>query len=397
MKALKKFFDNIEPQFEKGGKLEKLHSVYDGFRTLAFVPETTAKRGAHVRDYHDMKRNMITVVYALIPALLLGMYNVGFQHFMAMGETASLLEMFGYGFIRVLPLIIVSYTVGLGVEFYFAQIRGHEIQEGFLVTGMLIPLIVPIDVPLWQVAIATVFAVIFAKEAFGGTGMNVFNVALITRAFLFFAYPSKMSGDSVWVRGIEKGAALPDTFTGATPLAQAAATPSGSSVSIVDGIGDPVSLWDMFLGLIPGSLGETSTLAILIGALVLIISGVGSWKIMTGVFVGGYAMALLLNAAAGDNAYMAMPAHYHLILGGFAFGAVFMATDPVTASRTECGKWIYGILIGVLAIIIRVVNPAYPEGVMLAILIMNIFAPLIDHVFVSMNIKRRLKRANVNA
>lgn len=251
--------------------------------------------------------------------------------------------------------------------------------------------------PLWQVGIATAFAVIFAKEAFGGTGMNVFNVALITRAFLFFAYPSKMSGDSIWVRGLEKGNVLPDIFSGATPLAQAAATPNGSEVHIVNGLGQGIDWWEMFLGIIPGSLGETSTLAILLGALVLIISGVGSWKIMTGVFVGGYAMALILNAAAGDNAYMAMPAHYHMILGGFAFGAVFMATDPVTASRTETGKWIYGIMIGVLAIIIRVVNPAYPEGVMLAILLMNIFAPLIDHVFVSLNIKRRLKRASVNA
>lgn len=397
MKALKNIFDNIEPHFEKGGKLEMFHSVYDGFRTLAFVPETTAKRGAHVRDYHDMKRNMATVVFALVPALLFGMYNVGFQHFMAISEAATLIEMFGYGFIRVLPLILVSYGVGLGIEFYFAQIRGHEIQEGFLVSGMLIPLIVPIDVPLWQVAVATAFAVVFAKEAFGGTGMNVFNVALITRAFLFFAYPSNMSGDTVWVRGLEKGTILPDTFSGATPLAQAAATPTGSAVGIVDGIGDPVSLWHMFLGLIPGSLGETSVLAILIGAAILIITGVGSWKIIVSVFAGGYLTALLFNAVAGTNAYMAMPAHFHLILGGFAFGAVFMATDPVTASRTEQGKWIYGLLIGALAIIIRVVNPAYPEGVMLAILIMNIFAPLLDHVFVSINIKRRLKRASVNA
>ena len=397
MKFIKTFFDNIQPHFEKGGKLEKLHSVYDGFRTLAVVPETTAKRGAHVRDYHDMKRNMALVVVALIPALLFGMYNVGYQHFLAMGETKTWLDMFAYGSIRVLPLIIVSYTVGLGIEFAFAQVRGHEIQEGFLVSGMLIPLIVPIDLPLWMVAVATAFAVIFAKEAFGGTGMNVFNVALMTRAFLFFAYPSYMSGDSIWIRGVEKGAALPDGFSGATALGQAAIAPSGKAAEIVDGVGDPITLWDMFLGIVPGSIGETSVLAILIGALILIVTGVGSWKIIVSTFAGGYFMAFLLHAFAGDNAYMLMDPVAQLMLGGFAFGAVFMATDPVTASRTEAGKWVYGFLIGVLSIIIRIVNPAYPEGVMLAILIMNIFAPLIDHVVVQRNINRRLKRAKVNA
>lgn len=395
MKALRKFLDNIKPNFEKGGKFEKLHSVYDGFETFLFVPNHTAKaKGAHVRDYNDMKRTMITVVIALIPALLFGMYNVGYQHFLAMGETKSVLEAFGYGFLRVLPLIVVSYTVGLGIEFAFAQIKGHEIQEGFLVSGMLIPLILPIDVPLWMVAVATAFAVVFAKEAFGGTGMNVFNVALITRAFLFFAYPSYMSGDSVWIRGEAMGAALPNGFSGATALGQAAIAPAGAPAQIVDGVGNSLSFWDMFIGTIPGSIGETSTLAILIGALMLIVAGVGSWKIIVSTFAGGYLMALLLNVAAGTNAFMLMPPHYQLVLGGFAFGAVFMATDPVTASRTEAGKWVYGFLIGVLAILIRMVNPAYPEGMMLAILLMNIFAPLIDHVVVQRHIKRRLKRAN---
>lgn len=398
MKALRKIVDNLKPNFEKGGKFEKFHSVFDGFETFLFVPDKTSKSGGvHVHDYNDMKRTMITVVVALIPALLFGMYNVGYQHFLALGESKELMETFGYGFIRVLPLIIVSYTVGLGIEFAFAQVKGHEIQEGFLVSGMLIPLIVPIDVPLWMVAVATAFAVIFAKEAFGGTGMNVFNVALITRAFLFFAYPSHMSGDAVWVRGAEMGAALPDGFSGATALGQAAIAPAGETAKIVDGFGDPVSLWDMFLGIIPGSIGETSTLAILIGALILIVTGVGSWKIIVSTFAGGYLMSMLLNVAAGDNAFMMLSPETQLVLGGFAFGAVFMATDPVTASRTETGKWIYGFLIGALAIIIRVINPAYPEGVMLAILIMNIFSPLIDHIIVQRNISKRLKRVRANA
>ena len=397
MKALRKILDNVKPQFEKGGKFEKLHSVYDGFETFLFVPDKTSKSGVHIHDYNDMKRTMITVVVALIPALLFGMYNVGYQHFHALGETAAFWDTFFYGLIRVLPLVIVSYTVGLGIEFAFAQVRGHEIQEGFLVSGMLIPLIVPIDVPLWMVAVATAFAVIFAKEAFGGTGMNVFNVALITRAFLFFAYPAFMSGDNVWIRGIAKGAPLPDGFSGATALSQAALAHSGEAAKIVDGFGNPVSLWDMFAGFIPGSIGETSTLAILIGAAILILTGVGSWKIIVSTFAGGYLMALLFHAVAGGNAFMLMPAHDQIVLGGFAFGAVFMATDPVTGSRTESGKWIYGFLIGALAILIRIVNPAYPEGVMLAILIMNIFAPLIDHVIVHQNINRRLKRAKANA
>ena len=390
MKALRSQIDKIKPNFEKGGKYEKWMPVFETFETFLFMPTHTAPaKGAHIRDYNDLKRTMILVVVALIPALLFGMYNVGFQHFLAVSETSAFLPTFFYGFFRVLPLIIVSYAVGLLTEFVFCMKKGHSLHEGFLVTGMLIPLIVPIDVPLWQVAVATIFAVVFAKEVFGGTGMNIFNVALVTRAFLFFAYPSKMSGDEIWVRAAEKGAAFTDGFSGATPLAQAAA--SEGTIKIVNGVGDPVSVWDMFLGLIPGSIGETSTLAILIGAAILIFTGVASWKIMLSVFGGGLLMGLLLNAI-GVNAFMDMPAYYHLILGGFAFGAVFMATDPVTASRTERGKWIYGMLIGVLAVLIRVVNPAYPEGMMLAILIMNMFAPLVDYVVVQGNIKRRLKR-----
>lgn len=391
MKALRSQIDKLKVNFEKGGKYEKWMPVFESFETFLFMPtHTTPSKGAHVRDYNDLKRTMILVVVALIPALLFGMYNVGYQHFLAVNETVSFGQTFFYGFFRVLPLVIVSYAVGLTVEFIFGMKKGHSLHEGFLVTGMLIPLIVPIDVPLWQVAVATVFAVIFAKEVFGGTGMNVFNVALVTRAFLFFAYPSKMSGDLIWIRAAEKGAPFVDGFSGATPLAQAAA--ATDKVSIVNGVGDPVSAFEMFLGLIPGSIGETSTLAILLGAVILIFTGVASWKVMISVFGGGLLTGLLLNAV-GANPFMQMPAYYHLIMGGFAFGAVFMATDPVTAARTERGKWIYGFLIGVLAVLFRVVNPAYPEGMMLAILLMNAFAPLIDYMIVQGNIKRREKRA----
>ena len=395
MKALRNQIDKIKPNFEKGGKFEKWMPIFESFETFLFVPTHTAPtKGAHVRDYNDLKRTMIIVVVALIPALLFGMFNVGYQHFLAVTESATFIQTFIFGFLRVLPLIIISYGVGLGTEFIFGMKRGHSLHEGFLVTGMLIPMIVPIDVPLWQVAVATVFSVVFAKEVFGGTGMNIFNVALVTRAFLFFAYPSKMSGDSIWVRAAEKGAPFTDGFSGATPLAQAAA--SEGTVKIVDGVGDPVSAWDMFLGLIPGSIGETSTLAILIGAVILLVTGIASRKIIFSVFGGGMLMGLLLNLF-GVNAFMDMPAYYHLIMGGFALGAVFMATDPVTASRTETGKWIYGSMIGILAVLIRVVNPAYPEGMMLAILLMNMFAPLVDHMVVQANIKRRLKRVSQNA
>ncbi len=385
MKFIQKFFENTKPYVQKGAKYQWLHSVHDGMFTLFFVQKNTSKSGSHIHDYTDLKRTMGIVVLALIPALLMGMYNTGYQHFAAIGELAdsNFWEIFFYGFLRVMPFIMVSYIVGLGIEFVFAQMRGHEIQEGFLVSGILIPLIMPINTPLWMVAISTAFAVVFVKEVFGGTGMNIWNPALVARAFLFFAYPSQMSGDSVWVSlGGQKAV---DGFSGATPMAQAAA-------------GQPnVDVWNSFIGLIPGSIGETSTLAILIGAAILIMTGIGSWKIIFATFAGGAAMGLILNAFAGTNAYMALPFWEHFIIGGFAFGAVFMATDPVSGTQTERGKWIYGFLIGVLAIMIRVINPAYPEGMMLAILLMNTFAPLIDHYIVEGSIKKRLKRAKVNA
>lgn len=385
MKFIQKFFEDTKPYVQKGAKYHWLHSVHDGMFTLFFVQKNTSKSGSHIHDYIDLKRTMGIVVLALIPALLMGMYNTGYQHFTAIGElaNANFWEIFFYGFLRVMPFILVSYIVGLGIEFVFAQMRGHEIQEGFLVSGMLIPLIMPINTPLWMVAISTAFAVVFVKEVFGGTGMNIWNPALVARAFLFFAYPSQMSGDSVWVSlGGQKAV---DGFSGATPMAEAAA-------------GQPnIDVWNSFIGLIPGSIGETSTLAILIGAAILIMTGIGSWKIIFATFAGGAAMGLILNAFAGTNAYMALPFWEHFIIGGFAFGAVFMATDPVSGTQTERGKWIYGFLIGILAILIRVVNPAYPEGMMLAILLMNTFAPLIDHYIVEGSIKKRLKRAKVNA
>jgi Na+-transporting NADH:ubiquinone oxidoreductase subunit B len=385
MKALRNYLDKIKPNFEKGGKLEKWQSVFDSFETFLYVlGDTAPKKGAHIRDAVDLKRVMSVVVIALIPALLFGMYNVGYFHYLSIGDdTATFMDKFGHGFIKVIPLVLVSYIAGLGTEFLFVYIKGHEIEEGFLVSGMLIPLIVPVDVPLWMVALATVFAVIFGKEVFGGTGMNIVNPALLTRAFLFFAYPAKMSGDTIWVSGLSGGEGIVDGFSGATPLATAA---SGA-------IDKLPSAMDMFLGFIPGSIGETSTLAILIGAAILLYTGVGSWKIMLSVVLGGVTMGLILNAfATGTNPYMALPWYEHLLLGGFAFGAVFMATDPVTAAQTERGKWIYGFLIGFIAIIVRVVNPAYPEGVMMAILLMNVFAPLIDHYVIQANIKKRLKR-----
>jgi Na+-transporting NADH:ubiquinone oxidoreductase subunit B len=399
MNALKNLVDKVKPHFEKGGKLEKFHSVFDGFETFLFVPNTTSKRGTHIHDAIDSKRTMIMVVIALIPALLFGMYNVGYQHYLAIGQQVNFFDIFLFGALAVLPLIVVSYGVGLGIEFIVAQIKGHEIQEGFLVSGFLIPLIVPIDTPLWMVGIATAFAVIFAKEVFGGTGMNIFNVALITRAFLFFAYPTFMSGDVVWVRtadtfGLGAGSVV-DAYSGATPLGQVA-TAATSNVQLVDILKQPISFIDGFLGLIPGSVGETSTLAILIGAVILLITRVASWKTMFSVFAGGALMALVFNTWGPDTAAAQFPWYNHLVFGGFAFGAVFMATDPVTAARTETGKWIYGSLIGAMAIIIRVLNPGYPEGMMLAILLLNIFAPLIDHYVVEANIKRRLKRAKTN-
>ena len=397
MNSLRKFVDKIKPNFTPGGKFEKLHSTFDAFETFLFVPNTTSKRqGAHIHDAVDSKRTMIMVVIALIPALLFGMYNVGYQHFNAIGESeAGFFSMFVYGLLAVLPLIVVSYGVGLSIEFAGAQIRKEEVQEGFLVTGMLIPLIVPIDTPLWMVAVATAFAVIFAKEVFGGTGMNIFNVALVTRAFLFFAYPQSMSGDQVWIRtgstfGLGSGSVV-DGFSGATPLGQIA-TATTTDTTVVNMFGQPFSLLDSVIGLIPGSIGETSVIAIGIGALILLITRVANWKIMLSVFAGGALMGLIFNQFGPDTAAANLPWFWHLALGGFAFGAVFMATDPVTASRTETGKWIYGFFIGALAIIIRVLNPGYAEGMMLAILLMNIFAPLIDFYVVDSNIKRRLKR-----
>lgn len=397
MNSLRKFVDKIKPNFTPGGKFEKLHSTFDAFETFLFVPNTTSKRqGAHIHDAVDSKRTMIMVVIALIPALLFGMYNVGYQHFNAIGEAeAGFFSMFVYGLLAVLPLIVVSYGVGLSIEFAGAQIRKEEVQEGFLVTGMLIPLIVPIDTPLWMVAVATAFAVIFAKEVFGGTGMNIFNVALVTRAFLFFAYPQSMSGDQVWIRtgstfGLGSGSVV-DGFSGATPLGQIA-TATTTDTTVVNMFGQPFSLLDSVIGLIPGSIGETSVIAIGIGALILLITRVANWKIMLSVFAGGALMGLIFNQFGPDTAAANLPWFWHLVLGGFAFGAVFMATDPVTASRTETGKWIYGFFIGALAIIIRVLNPGYAEGMMLAILLMNIFAPLIDFYVVDSNIKRRLKR-----
>ena len=385
MKALRNYLDKIKPSFEEGGKLHAFRSVFDGFETFLFVPNTTAKFGTHIHDAIDSKRIMSMVVIALIPAMLFGMYNVGYQHYTAVGEQGSFWAMFFYGFLAVLPKIIVSYVVGLGIEFVVAQWKHEEIQEGFLVTGFIIPLIVPVECPLWILAIATAFAVIFAKEVFGGTGMNVFNVALITRAFLFFAYPAKMSGDAVWVSGdtiFGLGGKAVDGLTVATPLGQAAT-----------GVEVTYSLPDMITGFIPGSIGETSVIAIAIGAVILLWTGVASWKTMCSVFVGGALMGLIFNAVGPNTDIAQLPWYEHLVLGGFCFGAVFMATDPVTSARTETGKYIYGFLIGAMAIIIRVLNPGYPEGMMMAILLMNVFAPLIDYYVVQSNINRRAKRA----
>lgn len=387
MKALRKYLDKIKPNFQEGGKLHAFHSVFDGFETFLFTPNATSKSGTHIHDSIDSKRIMTIVVIALVPALLFGMYNVGYQHFKFTQTAGNFFEMFGYGFLAVLPKLIVSYVVGLGIEFAVAQWKKEEIQEGFLVSGILIPMIVPVDCPLWIIAVATAFAVIFAKEIFGGTGMNVFNVALVTRAFLFFAYPTKMSGDAVWVSR-DSILGLGTTVDGLT-----AATPLGNASVATNPMGyDPFS-WDMITGLIPGSIGETSVIAIALGAILLLFTGVASWKVMFSVFFGGAFMAWVFNVIGPDTAMANMPWWEHLILGGFCFGAVFMATDPVTASRTETGKYIYGFLIGIMAIVIRVLNPGYPEGMMLAILLMNIFAPLIDYYVVQSNISRREKRA----
>lgn len=389
MKSLKNFFERTKPHVQKGARFHWLHSTHDAFFTFLFVPKITAKTGTHIHDYIDLKRTMSIVVLSLIPALLFGMYNVGYQHFLVTGELASqgFFDIFLYGLIKVLPIVIVSYGVGLGLEFVFAQMRGHEVNEGFLVSGMLIPLIMPVETPLWMIGVATAFAVIFGKEVFGGTGMNVWNPALVARAFLFFAYPAHMSGNDVWV-ALDEGDRVIDSFTGATPLADVAASTADSPLTY--------SVADAFFGFIPGSIGETSVVAILLGALLLLVTGIANWKIMLSTVLGGIFMGVIFNLFA-VNVYMALPWWQHLILGGFAFGTVFMATDPVSATHSERGKWIYGFLIGVLAILIRVVNPAFPEGMMLAILIMNTFAPLIDHYVVQAHVKRRLKRAKVSA
>lgn len=377
MNFLRNYLDKQKPKFEKGGKLEKFHSVFTGFESFLFVPNTTTSSGAHIRDAVDLKRTMIIVVLALIPALLFGIYNVGYQHFNAVGGLAdtTFFQLFFYGLWKVLPMIIVSYVVGLGIEFAVAQMKGHEINEGFLVSGLLIPMIMPVEAPLWMVALSTAFAVIIGKEIFGGTGMNIWNPALLARAFFFFSYPSMISGDKVWIAGDTA-----DAISQATPLAQMA-------------LGQPLtySTADMFWGFIPGSVGETSAFCILIGAMLLLLTNVASWRTMISVFVGGYLMALIFQPISGVEAYQ------QLLMGGFAFGAVFMATDPVTSAQTNTGKYVYGLLIGAMAVIIRCINPGYPEGMMLAILLMNTFAPLIDWFVVQANIKRRLKRAKAVA
>jgi Na+-transporting NADH:ubiquinone oxidoreductase subunit B len=384
MKALRNYLDKIKPRFKEGGKLEKFHSTFEAFETFLFVPDKTTFKGSHIRDSIDLKRTMSIVLLALMPALLFGIWNVGFQHFRSLGHDAGFWQLLGFGLVKVLPIIVVSYVSGLAVEFIFAQYRKHEVNEGFLVSGMLIPLVMPPDIPLWMVAVATVFAVILGKEAFGGTGMNVFNPALLARAFLFFAYPASMTGDTTWTAGLASGNRIVDGFSGATPLSNAAA-------EAIDKI-PPIS--DLFFGFIPGSIGETSKLAILIGAVILIITGIGSWRIMLSGLVGGVTMSFIFNAFAA-NKYMSIDPLTQIMMGSFLFGMVFMATDPVTAAQTNRGKWIYGFLAGFFAIMVRVFNPAYPEGTMLAILLMNTFAPLIDHYVIEANIKRRLKRAKV--
>lgn len=394
MKGLKQRIDRIKPNFEKGGRFEKLHSVFDGFYTFLFTPNETSASGVHIHDSNDSKRTMITVVIALLPCCLFGMWNVGMEHFRAIGELEhTFLETFFYGFLAVLPQILTAYIVGLGIEFVVAQIRGHEIQEGFLVSGILIPMICPVDTPCWMLAIAVAFAVIFAKEVFGGTGYNFLNVALVTRAFLFFSYPSKMSGDNVFV---SLGGSTPaDSFTGATPLGQLASSTEPGAV-ITNVMGDPLSMTDIFFGLYPGSWGETSTFCILIGAVILLFTGIASWRIMGSALVGGLLMSVIANHFASDLYPVTFISPLEqLCLGGFMFAIVFMATDPVTACRTNIGKYIYGFLIGAIAMVIRCYNTGYPEGAMLAVLLMNCFAPLIDYCVVNANVRRRLRRAEI--
>jgi len=382
MSFLRDYLNKVKPNFEEGGKLHAFRSVFDGFETFLYVPNATAKTGVNIHDAIDSKRIMSMVVIALMPAMLFGMYNIGYQNYLAAGTlaTASFWEVFFYGFLAVLSKILVSYIVGLGIEFIWAQWKGEEIQEGYLVSGILIPLIVPIGCPLWMLALACAFSVIFCKEIFGGTGMNLFNPAIAARMFLFFAYPSKMTGDQVWVAQdsiFGLGNTLPDSFTAATPLGQ-----------VAQGIHPDASICDMICGFIPGSIGETSVIAIALGAILLLWTGIASWKTMLSVFVGGGVMAVLFQQIGATD----MVWWHHFILGGFAFGAVFMATDPVTSCRTEGGKYIYGFIIGAMAVIIRVKNAGYPEGMMLAIFFGNMIAPMIDHFIVEHNISKRLKR-----
>ncbi|MCK6607333.1 MAG: NADH:ubiquinone reductase (Na(+)-transporting) subunit B [Flavobacterium sp.] len=377
MKFLRDKIDQIKKPFEKGQKFEKFAPAINALDTFLYVPNHTTKHGAHIRDAVDLKRTMITVVLALIPALIFGIYNAGYQHFIQIeGSDMSFANLFFHGLWKVLPMIIVSYAVGLGIEFAFAIFRGHEVNEGYLVSGLLIPMVMPVDLPLWMLAISVAFAVIIGKEAFGGTGMNIFNPALLARAFAFFAYPTFMSGDKIWV----SDATTIDGVSGETILGSLA---QGKEVAY--------STIDMFLGFIPGSIGETSVLAILIGAFILIATGVGSWKIMVSGVIGAALTAMMFNAV-GLTALMNFDWMNHLVVGGFAFGIVFMATDPVSAAQTDKGKIIYGLLIGFFSILIRVFNPAYPEGVMLAILLMNTLAPTIDYFVVNGNIAKRKKR-----
>ncbi len=394
MKGLKKKIDSIKPQFEKGGRFSKLQSVFDGFYTFLYTPNETSASGVHIHDSNDSKRTMIMVVIALLPCCLFGMWNIGLQHYRAIGELDnSFFELFFYGFFAVLPQILTAYIVGLGIEFIVAQLRGHEIQEGFLVSGILIPMICPVDTPCWMLAIAVAFAVIFAKEVFGGTGYNFLNIALVTRAFLFFSYPSKMSGDNVFVS--LGGSQAADSYTGATPLGQlASATEPGTVITNV--LGDPLSFSDIFFGFYSGSWGETSTFCILIGAAILLFTGIASWRIMGSALIGGLLMSVLANHFATDLYPVTfLSPLQQLCLGGFMFAIVFMATDPVTACRTNTGKYIYGFLIGAMAIVIRCYNTGYPEGAMLAVLLMNCFAPLIDYCVVNANVRRRLSRSEI--
>jgi Na+-transporting NADH:ubiquinone oxidoreductase subunit B len=376
MKAIRNTFDKFKPLFDKGGKFEKFAPGFNAFDTLVFVPNHTTHQGAHIRDGVDLKRVMVTVIFAMLPALIFGMWNVGFQHFTQLGEPGTFLDYLIYGSFKFLPMVAVSYGVGLGIEFAFGIFRGHEINEGYLVSGMLIPLIMPIDFPLWMLAISVAFAVLIGKEAFGGTGMNILNPALVARAFAFFSYAPQMSGDKVWVAD----AATVDAISGETILGTLAAN---NDVSY--------SVFDMFMGYIPGSVGETSVLMILIGAAFLLFTGIASWRIMLGGVLGAAVMGLIFNALA-LNSLMSFPWYQHMLVGSFAFAMVFMATDPVSAAQTDKGKWIYGFLIGFLGIMIRVFNGAYPEGFMMAILLMNVFAPTIDHYVVEGNINRRKKR-----